>query len=286
MEVLSQLEGPSNVEIRSNLCNFVADTLEQKLQKQNMDNEHFPKSQERVSPAGITSSPVPMDPPNSFPSANPTTVSRKDVSFVGNGVFHKNPSSLQVENEPAPTTPVPCHHFHDTHQQPQQNNSLNGNGNIKNYAAGDSMTEKLDFGVPRQTETFPNDDLNDLPAEKQPVNYNPVRVQNNMHQTTSDHGFPSMHGYFNNIPDYQQFFHSNVHPMSQRSDSFWQMESPNNVPPGGNENSNSMMSLLMDSNPDPDDLFLGHTDPFGSGSKMFPIKPQPIRPVWNSAAAI
>ena len=149
------------------------------------------------------------------------------------------------------------------------------------------MTEKLDFGFSRQPETFPNAALNDCPAEKQSVKYNPVRVQNNMHQT-SDQGFTPMHdGYFNHIPDYQQSFHSNAHPMSQRWDSFWQMESPNNVPPAGEmENTNSMMSLLMDSNPDPDDVFLGHADPFGSGNKMFPIKPEPIRPVWNSAVVI
>ena len=308
MEVLSQLEGPSNAEIRSNLCSFVADTLEQKLQKQNMDADNFSLSQECLSPAGITNSPVTMDPPNSVPTSSPTTVSRKDICF----------EYQQAENEPAvPTPSVPnsehCHHFPNTHQLPHEKNSLINNGNIKNYATGATRTEifqPLGSGFLEQSETFPNTDLNtvpkiltngkanavtDSPTDLHPVSYNPataVRVQSNVHQTASDQGFPSTNGYFNTIPDYQQPFHSIVpqshtterqNPISQ---SFWQIESPNNATTAENENTNSMMSLLMDANPDPNGVFLGNIDPFGSGNKMFPIKPEPIRPVWNSATAM
>ena len=237
-----------------------------------------------------------------------------------NAMFHKIPSYQEVENEPAaltPSAPNPerCHHFPSTHQLPHENNSLIDNGNIKNYATGATRTEisqLFNSGFQGQPKTFPNTDLNtvpkistngkanavtdfqtDLPVH--PVSYNPattVRVQTNVHQTASDQEFPSTNGYFNNVPDYQQPFHSTVqqshtterqNPISQ---SFWQIESQNNATPAENENTNSMMSLLMDGNPDPNGVFLGNTDSFGSGNKMFPIKPEPIRPMWNSATAM
>ena len=287
-----------------------------------MDVDNFPASQERLSPTG-TNSPVTMDPPNSLPTPSPTTISRKDMCFesftpAGNAMFHKNPSCQEVENEPAaltPSAPNPghCHHFPSTHQLPREKNSLIDNGNIKNYATGATRTEishSFGSGFQGQPETFPNIDLNtvpkistngkanavtDFPTDLHPVSYNPataVRVQSTVHQTASDQGFPSTNGCFNNVPDYQQPFHSIVQQshITERqnpiSHSFWQIESPNNATPAENENTNSMMSLLMDANPDPNGVFLGNTDSFGSGNKMFPIKPEPIRPMWNSATAM
>ena len=73
IEVLSQLDGPANTEIRSNLCNFVADTLEQKLQTQT-SNSTLPVSNDSESPVPAENlkypSPVlPSTPDSSIASA-------------------------------------------------------------------------------------------------------------------------------------------------------------------------------------------------------------------------